>query len=106
RPGTARLLVIGLLTAITTYLVMIPVALTGSTALGLVASVLAGCANGILLLGGLGQVLALAGPGEVGKLTGRFYSVCYIGFLIPTLLSLWRLFADPLYFILLLGVLC
>ncbi|WP_421014216.1 MFS transporter [Glutamicibacter creatinolyticus] len=106
RPGTARLLVIGLLTAITTYLVMIPVALTGSTVLGLVASVLAGCANGILLLGGLGQVLALAGPGEVGKLTGRFYSVCYIGFLIPTLLSLWRLFADPLYFILLLGVLC
>ena len=106
RPRSARLLVIGLGTAISAYLVMVPVALTGSTTLGLLASVLAGCANGILLLGGLGQVLALAGPAEVGKLTGRYYSVCYIGFLTPTMLSLWRYQADPVYFIVLLILLC
>ena len=102
RPGGVRLLVIGLVTAIGAYVVMIPVALTGSIPLGVVASALAGCANGVLLLGGLGQVLALAGPEEVGKLTGRYYSVCYIGFLIPTLLSIWRYYADPVYFIVLL----
>lgn len=102
RPRSVSLLVIGLGTALSAYLVMIPVALTGSTSLGLIASGLAGCANGILLLGGLSQVLALAGPAEIGKLTGRFYSVCYIGFLTPTLLSVWRYFAEPVYFILVL----
>jgi len=106
RPGSARLLVIGLATAMAALAVMIPVALTRSAVLGLVASILAGSANGILLLGGLAQVLNLAGPGETGKLTGQFYSVCYIGFLTPTLLALWRYLADPVWFVVLLLVLC
>ena len=106
RPRSAKLLLIGLGVALSAYLVMIPVALTGSATLGLLASGLAGCANGILLLGGLGQVLTLAGPAEIGKLTGRFYSVCYIGFLIPNVLSLWRYQFQPVYFIGLLFLLC
>lgn len=106
RPRSVRLLVIGLCTALSAYLLMIPVALTGSLTLGLVASSLAGCANGMLLLGGLSQVLTLAGSAEIGKLTGRYYSVCYIGFLTPTLLSVWRFHAEPVYFIVVLVVLC
>jgi len=55
---------------------------------------------------GLSQVLDLAGSADVGKLTGRFYMVCFIGFTFPTLFASWRLIADPELFIAILALLC
>ncbi len=100
------LLMVGLAVALLALLSMIAVALTGSLVLGAVAFVLSGSANGILLVAGLSQVLDLAGPADIGKLTGRFYMCCFIGFTFPTFFALWRMVADPVWFIVLLVLLC
>lgn len=100
------LLLAGMGVGASAFALMIVVALTGSEILGVLAFILAGAANGILLVAGLSQVLDLAGPAEIGKLTGRFYAICFIGFSFPTLFAMWRLFADPIWFISILIVLC
>ncbi|WP_347040392.1 MFS transporter [Glutamicibacter halophytocola] len=100
------LLIAGLATALAALLLMIAVSLTGSELLGVVAFIVSGSANGILLVAGLSQVLDLAGSADVGKLTGRFYMVCFVGFTFPTLFASWRLIADPVLFIAILALLC
>ena len=100
------LLLGGLGVALAGLLLMIVVALTGSEAVGTAASVVSGAANGILLVAGLSQVLDLAGPADLGKLTGRFYMCCFIGFTFPTLFALWRPMAHPALFIGLLAICC
>ena len=100
------LLIAGLVTALAALLLMIAVSLTGSELLGVVAFIVSGSANGILLVAGLSQVLDLAGSADVGKLTGRFYMVCFVGFTFPTLFASWRLIADPELFIAILALLC
>lgn len=100
------LLIAGLVTALAALLLMIAVSLTGSELLGVVAFIVSGSANGILLVAGLSQVLDLAGSADVGKLTGRFYMVCFVGFTFPTLFASWRLIADPVLFIAILALLC
>ena len=104
--GRIRLLMTGLAVALIALLLMIAVSLTGSQVLGAAAFVLSGSANGILLVAGLSQVLDLAGPADVGKLTGRFYMCCFIGFSFPTFFALWRTAAHPALFIALLALLC
>ncbi|MGO3256521.1 MFS transporter [Glutamicibacter ardleyensis] len=99
-------LMAGLILAVLAFALMILVYMSGSEALGYVAFIVSGSANGVLLVAGLSQVLDLAGSGEIGKLTGRFYAVCFIGFSFPTLFAMWRPFADPLWFIALLIGLC
>lgn len=101
-----NLLLAGLTLAVLAFLLMIVVYMTGSEALGVIAFILSGSANGVLLVAGLSQVLDLAGSAEMGKLTGRFYAVCFIGFSFPTLFAMWRPFADPIWFIALLIGLC
>ncbi len=100
------LLMAGLSTALVALLLMVAISLTGSEILGVLAFIVAGSANGILLVAGLSQVLDLAGSADVGKLTGRFYTVCFIGFTFPTLFAMWRLIAHPAVFIGILAVLC
>ncbi|MFC3370992.1 MFS transporter [Glutamicibacter protophormiae] len=100
------LLLWGLGVALTGLLLMLVVSLTGSEAVGMAASVVSGAANGILLVAGLSQVLDLAGPADLGKLTGRFYMCCFIGFTFPTLFALWRPMAHPALFIGLLAICC
>lgn len=100
------LLLAGLALSILAFVLMILVYLSGSEMLGYVAFIVSGSANGVLLVAGLSQVLDLAGSAELGKLTGRFYAVCFIGFSFPTLFAMWRPFADPVWFISLLIGLC
>lgn len=101
-----NVLMAGLTLSVLAFALMIVVYLSGSEALGYVAFLISGSANGVLLVAGLSQVLDLAGSGEIGKLTGRFYAVCFIGFSFPTLFAMWRPFADPIWFIALLIGLC
>jgi len=104
--GKIKLLMAGLATSLAALLMMIAVSLSGSEFLGIIAFAIAGSANGILLVAGLSQVLDLAGGADVGKLTGRFYMCCFIGFSFPTFFALWRTVAHPALFIGLLAVLC
>ncbi len=104
--GKIRLIMAGLATSLAALLLMIAVSLSGSEILGIIAFAVAGSANGILLVAGLSQVLDLAGSADVGKLTGRFYMCCFIGFTFPTFFALWRTVAHPALFISMLAVLC
>ncbi|MDR4534157.1 MFS transporter [Glutamicibacter sp. PS] len=106
RPDSVRMIVLGLVVGLVAYAFIVLAALTGQVFVGLLGSFTAGCANGILLKGGLTQVLDLAAEAEAGKLTGRFYAMCYVGFLFPTLMALFRNLGDPLYFVLLLALAC
>jgi hypothetical protein len=61
--------------------------LLASPALGLVASAILGSANGLLMVGGLLEIQRVAAAHELGKLTGFFYTLAYVGFLTPTMVA-------------------
>jgi MFS family permease len=65
--------------------------LTASTMnpwLGMLGSVILGSSYGISLVSGLQEVQRIAGPDDLGALTGIFYALGYLGFLLPTVLAL------------------
>ncbi|GAA4693603.1 MFS transporter [Pseudonocardia yuanmonensis] len=74
------LIVVGILVAAVT-------ALTGSLVVAFVASAILGAAYGISLVSGLLEVQRIAGPAHLAGLTAVFYSLTYIGFLLPVVLA-------------------
>jgi hypothetical protein len=100
-PRIARLVggrqaVLGLLlTAVATLLLAVDVQVR-SVALALVAAALLGTAYGICILTGLVETQALADPERLAGPTGVYYSLIYVGFLLPVLLSeLTRVAPEP-----------
>lgn len=79
--------VVGLVLATVGTLLLAVDVRTGSVALALVAAALLGTSYGICILTGLVETQALADPGRVAGLTGVYYSLIYVGFLLPVLLS-------------------
>ena len=75
-----------LLTAVATLLLAVDVQ-ARSVALALVAAALLGTAYGICILTGLVETQALADPERVAGLTGVYYSLIYVGFVLPAVLS-------------------
>ena len=59
----------------------------GSVPLALLAAALLGTAYGICILTGLVETQALADPERVAGLTGVYYSLIYVGFVLPVVLS-------------------
>ncbi|GEM34412.1 major facilitator family transporter [Nocardia neocaledoniensis NBRC 108232] len=87
RPGTARagVIALGLLT-----LGMVLAAWTAATLsvwVTLLAAVVLGSGYGIGLVAGLQQIERIAGPGDLAGLNAVFYSVSYLGFGVPAVLS-------------------
>jgi MFS family permease len=86
--------------------------LTAATAnpwLGMVGSVILGSSYGINLVSGLQEVQRIARPDDLGALTGMFYALGYVGFLIPTALALlagWFGYVAMLAALVLLAGLC
>jgi Major Facilitator Superfamily len=79
--------VVGLvLAAVATLLLAVDVR-RGSVVLALLAAALLGTAYGICILTGLVETQALADPERVAGLTGVYYSLIYIGFVLPVVLS-------------------
>ncbi|GAA3561028.1 MFS transporter [Microlunatus spumicola] len=100
-PRLARLVggrqaVLGLLlTAVATLLLAVDVQLRSVT-LALVAAALLGTAYGICILTGLVETQALADPERLAAPTGVYYSLIYVGFLLPVVLSeLTRVAPEP-----------
>ncbi|MGI3785302.1 MAG: MFS transporter [Janthinobacterium lividum] len=82
-----RQAVLGLvLAAVATLLLALDVR-SRSVGLALIAAALLGTAYGICILTGLVETQALADPNRVAGLTGVYYSLIYVGFLLPVLLS-------------------
>ena len=101
-PRLARLVrgrqaVVGLgLAGVATALLAVDVDLA-SVPLALLAAALLGLAYGICILTGLVETQALADPERVAGLTGVYYSLIYVGFVLPVVLSgLAALAPEPL----------
>lgn len=57
--------------------------------LGCVVCVILGAAFGITVMAGLLKIQEIAPPEELAGITGIYYSITYIGFLLPTVLALF-----------------
>jgi MFS family permease len=74
--------------------------------LGLAASALLGAGYGLMLVAGLLETQRIAPPSRLGALTGRYYTLSYLGFLAPTVLAFLALWFDPLGLMVAVTVLC
>jgi hypothetical protein len=62
-------------------------ALTRSPLLALVVALVLGASYGVCMMAGLLIVQGIATPDDLAGLTGRYYSLTYIGFLLPAVLA-------------------
>jgi MFS family permease len=62
-------------------------ALLHSPLLALLAAVVLGVAYGIAVVSGLLEIQRLVPPSELAGITGAYYAVAYLGFLLPTVLA-------------------
>jgi hypothetical protein len=62
-------------------------AATGSPAVAVLTSAVLGAGYGILLVSGLLEVQRIAEPGQLAGLTAVYYSLTYVGFLLPVVLA-------------------
>ncbi|MFW0782910.1 MFS transporter [Gordonia sp. CPCC 206044] len=85
--SSARGIVVALVTLGAGLLVMIAAVATDSWIIGIVAGVVFGAGFGIGLVSGLLEVQRIAPPEDLAKLTGVFYAVAYLGFVVPTILA-------------------
>jgi len=65
-------------------------AASGQAAVMAVATIVFGCAYGLLLVAGLSRVEALAAPDDRASLTAIFYCLAYSGFTAPFAIALLR----------------
>lgn len=92
----ASLLASLLLAAVVVSMSVMPVGLLAGVAAAIVraplvalaAALSLGCAYGMALVSGLLELQRLARPEELAALTGVYYALAYLGFLLPSLLSL------------------
>ncbi|NKY34489.1 MFS transporter [Nocardia speluncae] len=88
RTSSARAVIASMTLMPLGLLVSMFAAIVRSPVLALVAAIALGCAYGIALVSGLLELQRLAAPHELAALTGAYYALAYLGFLLPSLLSL------------------
>jgi len=104
KPGTRRGLGIAMGVTVVSLGLAVVAAATRSIPLCAVVAVCFGVSYGLLLLGGLREVQAVAAPQDLGGLTGVFYSIAYLGFFVPTIVSLLEVWVSVPMQIAVLGV--
>ena len=62
-------------------------AVTRSVVLALLVAMLLGCAYGIAIVSGLLEIQRIADPDELAGISGVYYSLAYLGFLLPAALA-------------------
>ncbi|KQS00835.1 MFS transporter [Williamsia sp. Leaf354] len=101
-PSSARGIVVSMATLAVGLVVMIAAVETSQVVIGLVAAVVFGVGFGIGLVSGLREVQRIAPASDLARLTGIFYAVAYLGFVVPTILAA---LTPPFTTLFLLGVL-
>ncbi|WP_138443288.1 MFS transporter [Sinomonas susongensis] len=101
RAGVAGLaaMLVGLLAAAGNAVVLSPW-------LGALAAAILGAAYGTCLVSGLGEVQSIAGPDDLAGLTGVYYSLSYLGFLLPIVLAGLAGFAPYAVLLLVVAAVC
>lgn len=87
RVTRGRALPVGLVCLFVGLVLAAVTAAVGSPVLAFVAALVLGGSFGICLVAGLLLSQALATPRELAAMTGIYYSVAYLGFLLPTVLA-------------------
>ncbi len=101
-----RQAVVGLsLVVVATLLLALDVG-TRSVVLALLAAALLGAAYGICILTGLVETQALADPDRVAGPTGVYYSLIYVGFVLPVVLSGLTAVAPEAWLLVLVALVC
>ena len=107
RWSRGRAAVVGLvLVALATLLLAVGGAGRGSVAATLAAAALLGPGYGICIVTGLVEVQAMADPDSLAGLTGIYYSLTYVGFVLPVLLATLVATAGYLALLVAVAVLC
>lgn len=84
---------VGLLLALVGMLVAIAVAVTHNPWIVVVGALFLGSSYGVMMVSGLREVQHIARPSELGALTGVYYSLTYVGFFAPFVIS----YAGPMF---------
>jgi hypothetical protein len=88
RTTSARGVLVGMVVMSGGLAVSAAAAVVRSPVLALVAAVVLGGAYGIAVVSGLLELTRLARPADLAALTGVYYALAYVGFLLPSLLAL------------------
>lgn len=88
KPGSSRGLRIAMIVVLAGLALSLVAVLAASLTAAVAAAAVLGVSYGLLLQGGLREVQAIAGPDDLAGLTGLYYSVSYLGFFLPMLLSI------------------
>ncbi|MEP9383171.1 MFS transporter [Nocardioides cheoyonin] len=103
--STARAVVVSMVLMTAGVLAAALTAVTRAPWLAVLVAILLGAAYGIAVVSGLLEVQRIAEPDERAGLTGVYYSLAYVGFLVPALLAeLHRWFGYPAMLTTLAGV--
>ena len=81
-------------------------AVTQNPWLGLTASGLLGAGYGLMLVAGLLETQRMALPLRLGTLTGRYYTLAYLGYFTPTVMAFLALWVAPLELMVAVTLLC
>jgi MFS family permease len=85
--STARAVVVSMVLMTLGVLAAVSTALTRSAVLAVLVAMLLGSAYGIAVVSGLLEVQRIAKPGELAGMSGVYYSIAYVGFLLPAVLA-------------------
>jgi len=85
--SSARAVVVSMMLMIAGILAAVVTALTRSPELAVLVAMLLGSAYGIAIVSGLLEIQRMAEPDELAGITGVYYSVAYVGFLLPAALA-------------------
>jgi MFS family permease len=82
-----RALVVGMGVMLVGVLLAVATAKVDSPVLALITAVTLGCAYGICVVSGLVEIQRISSPTDLAGITGVYYSLTYVGFLLPVLFA-------------------
>lgn len=85
--SSARAVVVSMVLMTVGVFAAVATAVTASPVLAVLVAMLLGCAYGIAVVSGLLEVQRIAEPDELAGMTGVYYSLAYVGFLLPAALA-------------------
>ena len=85
--SSARAIVVSMVLMAFGVFAAVATAVTRSVVLALLVAMLLGCAYGIAIVSGLLEIQRIADPDELAGISGVYYSLAYLGFLLPAALA-------------------
>jgi MFS family permease len=85
--SSARAIVVSMVLMASGVFAAVATAVTRSPVMALFVAMLLGCAYGIAIVSGLLEIQRIADPEELAGISGVYYSLAYLGFLLPAALA-------------------